>query len=284
MLSGIFSEMKQRQRSFKGALILCLGLGGCAAQAGSVSGVQDAIVPHVAEYHFKLTHAEQGSSIVDASGVLGYRFEKVCDGWVTEMQQIMILQGSEGTPINSAYSMTQWEDFDGNEYRFRMRDYLDGTKVDEVVGKAIREDDMVRVSYEIPVEVEEELPADAMFPTQHSLVLLKRAQDGIRFGNDLVFDGSGDAPTSRVAVVISDRKEAANAADDPDDIARGAFHRMSLAFYPLGAAENGPSTEMAVDFAENGIAHGMRFDYGEFEVLGTLDKVSRLPLPECGPQ
>lgn len=284
MLSGFFSEIKQRQRSLKGTLIFCLGLGGCTAQAGNVTGIEDAIVPHVAEYHFKLSHAEQGSSIVDASGVLGYRFEKMCDGWVTEMQQIMILQGSEGTPINSAYSMTQWEDFDGTEYRFRMRDYLDGTKVDEIVGKAVRTDDMVKVSYEIPVEVEEELPADAMFPTQHSLVLLKRAKDGVRFANDLVFDGSGDTPTNRVAVVISGSKDADNTANDPDAIARGAFHRMNLAFYPIGAAENGPSTEMAVDFGDNGVAHGMRFDYGEFEVLGTLDKVTKLPLPECGSQ
>ena len=284
MLSGFFSEIKQRQRSLKGTLIFCLGLGGCAAQAGNVTGIEDAIVPHVAEYHFKLSHAEQGSSIIDASGVLGYRFEKMCDGWVTEMQQIMILQGSEGTPINSAYSMTQWEDFYGTEYRFRMRDYLDGTKVDEIVGKAVRKDDMVKVSYEIPVEVEEELPADAMFPTQHSLVLLKRAKDGVRFANDLVFDGSGDTPTNRVAVVISGSKGADNTANDPDAIARGAFHRMNLAFYPIGAAENGPSTEMAVDFGDNGVAHGMRFDYGEFEVLGTLDKVTKLPLPECGSQ
>ena len=284
MLSGFFSEMKQRQRSFRGALIFCLGLGGCAAQAGSVSGIQDAVVPHVAEYHFKMSHAEPGSSIVDASGVLGYRFEKVCDGWVTEMQQIMILQGAEGTPVNSAYSITQWEDFVGSEYRFRMSDYLDGTKVDEIVGKAVRQNDMVKVTYEIPVEVEEELPADAMFPTQHSLVLLKRAQDGEKFANDLVFDGSGDTPTNRVAVVISDRKDAANAADDPDAIAQSPFHRMSLAFYPIGAAENGPTTEMAVDFAENGVAHAMRFDYGEFEVFGTLDKVTRLPMPDCGSQ
>lgn len=284
MLSGFFSEMKQRQRSFRGALIFCLGLGGCAAQAGSVSGIQDAVVPHIAEYHFKMSHAEPGSSIVDASGVLGYRFEKVCDGWVTEMQQIMILQGAEGTPVNSAYSITQWEDFAGGEYRFRMSDYLDGTKVDEIVGKAVRQDDMVKVTYEIPVEVEEELPADAMFPTQHSLELLKRAQDGEKFANDLVFDGSGDTPTNRVAVVISDRKDAANAADDPDAIAQSPFHRMSLAFYPIGAAENGPTTEMAVDFAENGVAHAMRFDYGEFEVLGTLDKVNRLPMPDCGSQ
>ncbi len=284
MLSGFCSEMKRRQRSFKGALIFCLGLSGCAAQAGNVSGINDAMVPHVAEYHFKMTHAEQGSSIVDASGVLGYRFEKMCDGWVTEMQQIMILQGSEGTPINSAYSMTQWEDFDGTEYRFRMRDYLDGTKVDEIVGKAVREDDVVRVSYEVPVEVEEELPGDTMFPTQHSRALLERAKAGDKFANDLVFDGSGDAPTNRVAVVISARKEAANTAEDPDEIARTTFHRMNLAFYPLGAAENGPSTEMAVDFATNGVAQAMRFDYGSFEVLGTLDKINRLPLPDCGPQ
>ena len=109
MLSGFFSEIKQRQRSLKGTLIFCLGLGGCAAQAGNVTGIEDAIVPHVAEYHFKLSHAEQGSSIVDASGVLGYRFEKMCDGWVTEMQQIMILQGSEGTETADLTCAPSWE-------------------------------------------------------------------------------------------------------------------------------------------------------------------------------
>ncbi|RCK44626.1 hypothetical protein TH30_14745 [Thalassospira profundimaris] len=282
MLSVLFSKFEESRRSFAGTLILCLGLAGCAAQAGSVSSVESAMIPHVAEYHFKMTRSDQGSSVVDASGVLGYRFEKMCDGWVTEMQQIMILQGAEGTAINSAYSMTQWEDFAGAHYRFRMSDYLDGTKVDEIVGSAVRESDAVKVTYQVPVEVTEELPADTMFPTQHSAMLLERAAAGEKFGNDLVFDGSGETPTNRIAVVISDQKKPDHNADDPDKIATTLFHRMNLAFYPLGAAENGPSTEMAVDFGLNGVAHAMRFDYGEFEVLGTLDKVSLLPQPDCG--
>jgi len=282
MLSVLSYKSEVGRRSFVGTLILCLGVSGCVAQAGNVSIIDDVMVPHVAEYHFEMVNAEQGSSIVDASGVLGYRFEKMCDGWVTEMQQIMILQGAEGTIINSAYSMTQWEDFAGSEYRFRMRDYLDGTKVDEIVGSASRNSDGVTVTYEIPVEVVDELPAETMFPTQHSAMLLKRAQEGEKFGNDLVFDGSGETPTNRIAVVISDQKDATNSADDPDKIAATPFHRMSLAFYPIGEAENGPSTEMAVDFGLNGVAHAMRFDYGEFEVLGTLDKVSLLPQHDCG--
>ncbi len=281
-MSVLFSKFEVNRRSFAGTLILCSGLAGCAAQAGNISAMESTMVPHVAEYHFKMTRSEQGSSVVDASGVLGYRFEKMCDGWVTEMQQIMILQGSEGASINSAYSMTQWENFAGTQYRFRMRDYLDGTKVDEIVGKAVRESDGVTVTYEIPVEVTEELPADTMFPTQHSVELLKRAAAGEKFGNDLVFDGSGETPTNRIAVVISGEKKPEHKADDPDGIADTPFHRMSLAFYPLGEAENGPSTEMAVDFGENGVAHAMRFDYGEFEVFGTLDKVSKLPQPDCG--
>ncbi len=207
---------------------MCLGLAGCAAQAGNLSGRENAMVPHVAEYHFKMTRSEPGSSVVDASGVLGYRFEKMCDGWVTEMQQIMILQGAEGSAINSAYSMTQWEDFAGSQYRFRMRDYLDGTKVDEIVGKAVRESDAVRVTYEIPVEVTEELPVDTMFPTQHSAILLERAAEGEKFGNDLVFDGSGETPTNRIAVVISAAKQPESTADDPDKIAGTPSHEFGI--------------------------------------------------------
>lgn len=278
----LIAKIEKYRRSLSGTLILCLGLGGCGAQAGNVSAIHDVLVPHIAEYRFKMTRADQNSAVIDATGALGYRFEKMCDGWVTEMQQIMVLQGVEGRAINSAYSMTQWENFDASHYRFRMRDYLDGTKVDEIIGDAVRADDVVTVTYELPVEVVEELPGDVLFPTQHSALLLERARAGVKFANDLMFDGSGDVPTNRVAAVISDSKKAENEADDPDGIAQTPFHRMSLAYYPLGDAENGPSTEMAVDFGENGIAHALRFDYGEFSVIGTLDKVSALPLPDCG--
>ena len=262
---------------------MCLGVSGCAAQAGNMASVQAGLVSHTAEYKFKMTRSDQGSSVVDATGALGYRFEKVCDGWITEMQQIMILQGAEGAPINSAFSMTQWENFDGTRYRFRMRDFLNGTQVDEVVGDAKREGDGgVKVTYEEPVEVVDELPAETMFPTQHSIQLLARALKGEKFANDLVFDGSGDRPTNRVAAVISNVKNEDRKADDADGLTKSPFYRMNLAYYPLGDAENGPSTEMAVDLAKNGVTQALRFDYGDFEVQGTLDKVTKLPAPDCG--
>ncbi|MCC9625774.1 cell envelope integrity EipB family protein [Thalassospira sp. MA62] len=263
----------------------CLGtlsIGGCAEQANGAPSAYDNVVPHTAEYHFDLTHSDAGSSVVDADGVLGYRFEKMCDGWVSEMRQVMILQGAEGTPINSGYSMTQWENFDGTEYRFRMRDFLDGTKVDEIVGTAVRDDDGVTVSYEVPVEVVEELPAETLFPTQHTMLLIERAMAGKTFVNDLVFDGSGDIPTSRIAAVLSGEKKASNNAEDPDNIASAPFHRMNLAFYPLGASENGPSSEMVLDLGNNGVAQKMKFSYGTFEVTGTLDKANLLEFPDCG--
>ena len=177
--------------------------------------------------------------------------------------------------------MTQWESFDGSKYRFRMRDYLDGVQVDEVVGDAVRDKDRVLVTYEVPVEVTEELPADTMFPTQHSVTLLKRALQGDKFANDLVFDGSGDTPTNRIAAVISGAKQAVNDAEDADGIADSPYHSLNLAYYPIGAAENGPSTEIAVDFGENGVAHELRMNYGTFRVRGDLQKVTRLPAPEC---
>tara|TARA_R110002096_G_scaffold38568_6_gene106311 strand:+ start:2426 stop:3328 length:903 start_codon:yes stop_codon:yes gene_type:complete len=292
---------ENRQRSIYGALIFCVVLSGCTAQAGQVrplassdpAGLNPAythkvaetteeLVPHLAEYRFSMTSSEVGSSVVGVRGALGYRFEKVCDGWITEMQHLMVLQGAEGGAINSAYSMTQWESFDGSQYRFRMRDYLDGVQVDEVVGDAVRKADKVLVTYEVPVEVTEELPADTMFPTQHTVTLLRRAMDGDKFANDLVFDGSGDTPTNRVAAVISAAKKSINTANDTDGIAKSPFHSLNLAYYPLGAAENGPSTEIAVDFGDNGVAHELRMNYGSFSVRGVLQKVTRIPAPECG--
>lgn len=299
---------ENRQRSVFGALIFCVALAGCSAQAGQsfvanrgvtspgvvssgefdpahvrkVADMQAELVPHVAEYRFSMVSSDVGSSVVGVRGALGYRFEKVCDGWITEMQHLMVLQGAEGGAINSAYSMTQWESFDGSKYRFRMRDYLDGEQVDEVVGDAVRDKDKVLVTYEVPVEVTEELPADTMFPTQHSVTLLRRALRGDKFANDLVFDGSGDTPTNRIAAVISAAKPSQNNADDADGIANRPYHSMSLAYYPLGSAENGPSTEIAVDLGENGVAQELRMNYGSFRVRGDLKKVTRLPVPECG--
>ncbi len=289
---------ENRQRSVFGALIFCVALAGCSAQAGQsfaagpggfdpahvrkAADIQAELVPHVAEYRFSMVSSDVGSSVVGVRGALGYRFEKVCDGWITEMQHLMVLQGAEGGSINSAYSMTQWENFDGSKYRFRMRDYLDGVQVDEVVGDAVRDKDKVLVTYEVPVEVTEELPADTMFPTQHSLTLLKRALKGDKFANDLVFDGSGDTPTNRIAAVISAARPSQNTAEDADGIANRPYHSLNLAYYPLGNAENGPSTEIAVDFGENGVAQELRMNYGSFRVRGYLQKVTRLAAPECG--
>ncbi|MFH1804805.1 MAG: DUF1849 family protein [Pseudomonadota bacterium] len=239
------------------------------------------LVSHVAEYRLRLSSTTNGSAIVAARGAFDYRFERVCDGWVSEMRNALILQGTEGSAINSAYSMTQWEDFDATRYRFRMRDFQDGQLIDEVNGEAQRLTDKVVVHYESPVEIDEDLPLETLFPMQHSIKLLDQARRDERFGNDLVFDGAGDTPNYRIAAVISGVRSASNKADDADNIAKDPFYRMSLAFYRVGEAESGPTYEMAIDYGGNGVAQRLVQNYGDFILEGELVRVRKLPLPEC---
>ncbi|OKH89404.1 hypothetical protein LF95_05295 [Thalassospira sp. TSL5-1] len=256
-------------------------LGGCSAQAGPSSPAANGLVSHVAEYKLRLVSTSANSSVVAARGAFGFRFEKVCDGWISEYRNSLILQGPQGGAINSSYSMTQWEDFAAKHYRFRVRDFQDGYLTDEVNGDAERLDDKVVVHYEKPVEVTEDLPVDTLFPTQHSIKLMQHAMDGEGYSNDRVFDGAGDTPVYRISAVISGAKKAENAARDEDHIVDKPFHRISMAFFPMDDDAEQPAYEMSVDYGQNGITQGLVQNFGDFKLRGDLIKVRELPPPQC---
>lgn len=255
-------------------------LGGCSAQAGP-SVAANGLVSHVAEYKLRLVSTRANSSVVAARGAFGFRFEKVCDGWISEYRNSLILQGPQGGAVNSSYSMTQWEDFAAKHYRFRVRDFQDGYLTDEVNGNAERLDDKVVVHYEKPVDVTEELPVDTLFPTQHSIKLLQHAIDGDVFASDRVFDGAGDTPVYHISAVISRKMKAENAAIDANHIADTPFHRVSMAFFPVDDDEEQPAYEMSVDYGQNGITQGLVQNFGDFKLRGDLVKVRELPPPQC---
>ncbi|OSQ36577.1 EipB family protein [Thalassospira mesophila] len=269
-----------RQAALALTVIFGAALGGCSAQAGP-SPAANGLVSHVAEYRLRLVSTSANSSVIAARGAFGFRFEKVCDGWISELRNSLILQGPQGGAINSSYSMTQWEDFAAKHYRFRVRDFQDGYLTDEVNGNAERQDDKVVVHYEKPVEVTEELPVDTLFPTQHSIKLLQRALDGQTFASDRVFDGGGDTPTYQISSVVSGAIPADNKAKDEDHIASNPFHRISMAFFPIENDDERPAYEMSIDYGKNGVAQGLVQNYGDFKLKGDLIRVRELPAPQC---
>ena len=262
------------------AVTLGAALGGCSAQAGP-SPAANGLVSHLAEYRLHLVSTSANSSVVAARGAFGFRFEKVCDGWISEYRNSLILQGPQGSAVNSSYSMTQWEDFASKHYRFRVRDFQDGYLIDEVNGDAERLDDKVVVHYENPVDVTEELPVDTLFPTQHSIKLLQHALDGETYSSDRVFDGAGDTPVYHISSVISGAKKAKETVKDADHIADAPFHRVSMAFFPVDDAEEQPAYEMSVDYGENGVTQSLLQNFGDFKLRGDLVKVRELPPPQC---
>lgn len=280
-MPNLKTDLFRRCATTVAAISLTAVLAGCAAQAGP-SGVADNLVSHVAEYKLRLVSTRPGSSVVAARGAFGYRFEKVCDGWISEIRNSLLLQGQEGRPVNSSYSMTQWEDFSATHYRFRVRDFQDGYLTDEVTGEARRDGDKVIVHYEKPADVTDELPADTLFPTQHMIKLIDHAAKGRHFTNDLVFDGGGDTPTYHISSVISGQKPSESTAEDKDGISKKPFRRFSMAFFPIDdPTEDKPAFEMSIDYARNGVAEGLVQNYGDFRLKGKLVRVRKLPAPEC---
>jgi hypothetical protein len=131
----------------------------------------------------------------------------------------------------------------------------------------------------VPEDRTETLPAGAVFPTEHTELLLERAAAGERLFTRTVFDGATEDGTMLVNAVFAGPLEVSTEPEQP--LANAPGWRVRLAFFPLDKATASPEYEVGLELQKNGIARAVELDYGDFTIEGSLDRVERLPDPGC---
>ena len=242
------------------------------------------IVPHQAGYTLDINRTNRDSQVSDANGAMVYTWGETCDGWTVEQRFVLnIVQGNGNVIQLTAFSST-WEAKDGGRLRFNIKRERNGETVEKIRGEARLDapDEFGYAKFELPKPASIKLPKGTVFPTMHTLRLLRRATKGVKTDRQFVFDGSELEGASLVSAFILPPKmpKEPNPTLMPP-LGPREIRSINLAFFaPAGGALE-PEFEMSIALQDNGIAPSLLLDYGDYAVRGTLVRLKELDKPDC---
>lgn len=266
-----------------GRTAVAVGVAVAALVAGQAAAAE--LRPHRAVYDMSLASTRSSSGISGATGAMTYKFADACDGWVVENRTLLTFSYNEGNQVATTWEFVTWESKDGLRYRFHVRSMRDGALVEEIDGIAKLDGHGMGgvAKFERPEAVTVPLPKGTLFPTEHTLRLLERAEAGEKLFLRTVFDGSGMDGPFDVSAIIG-RKFGPEGAD-AKPAARGLTDRPSwrinMAFFPVKARETLPDYEVGLRYFSNGLAKDVLQNFGDFALRGRLDTLEPLPPPDC---
>jgi hypothetical protein len=282
-------------RPFGIALLLGL-LAVPAAGAGELA-------PYRALYHLSLVSAKSGSGVVAAGGAVLDEWGETCDGWTEQERFLLRLQYAEQGDEKIKSNLVSWEAKDGLRYRFDERrettgedgrrpsdteDEPQGAVAEEIRGEAHLDgpDKPGTAEFTRPEATTLSLPAHALFPTAHTLLLIARARAGDQLVTRRLFDGSDLASAAQVSAFIGPLLAPGAAWKDAPPLAKAALldrpsWRMRLAFFPAAQTTGLPDYEETIRLFDNGVVGEMLFDYGDYVIRAKLDDIEALPRPGC---
>ncbi len=268
----------------------CVRVLGLAALAAIVAtpmpaarAVDPVVVPHRALYQMQLAGTRTGSAVTGVSGRMVFEWADACEGWTIEQRFQLTFQYAEGNRVEMVTNYATWETKDGRSYRFNVRRLMNGELDEEVRGDAsVDAAGQGRVRYLRPEAREEALPPGTLFPTAHTLELLRAARVDERFVARVVFDGSdNEGPTDVSAAIGAGGKPRVTLPGPGGALLAGTMYPVRMAFFPVASGNPEPQYEMTLWLLENGVAEQMLIDYGDFRVQGILRELEALPAPRC---
>lgn len=255
--------------------------------AAAFSSPADAIElePHRAVYSISLDSSKPTTRVNGAQGKLVYELQgNACAGYSVQLRQSTDLH-TEGGSVSSAVSTATWEDGEGNAYRFRITNALNGEKPDEADGVAERKDGRLVVKATKPETDTIQLGNGVMLPTQHVLRVLEKARSGEALLEAAVFDGSPDArKVYDTLAVIGKGATGARSLEGSvkeSELVDLTYYPVTISYYERGTSSETPDYVISFNLFENGVSGALRLDYGEFALKGTLTSYEALPQEEC---
>ncbi len=242
------------------------------------------ITPHRAAYKLELKRTGRSGRISEANGAMVYTWGETCDGWTVEQQFVLNVVQGDGNAMQLTAVSSTWESKDGTRLRFNIKRERNGQEVEKIRGEARLdgENGAGVAEFEMPKPTRIKLPKGTVFPTMHTLRLMRRAAEGAKTDRQLVFDGSElepPGPVSAFILPLKDPKNPSKAIVPP--LGPQKVRKIQLAFFSaLGNAQQ-PEFEMTIALQNNGIAPGLVLDYGDYAVRGTLARLEALEKPDC---
>lgn len=269
--------MRVRFAGFVAALALLSVLVPVAAAKAS-----QLLAPHRAVYDLELESASDSTGITALSGRMVYEFAgTACDGYTVKFRYVTRVDTSEDSRLTDQQTTT-FENGDGSVFSFASKSFINDSLDKEVRGTARRKGNTTQVELKRPDEKKIEFGV-ALFPTQHMVDLIKRANGGQTFYETSLFDGSDDADRAMITTVVIGKKttgeEGKGDVSAMGPLKKDPYWPVSMAYFDPQEQQNGeetPSYRITFKLYENGITRDLLMDYGDFSMKGHLVDLSLL--------
>lgn len=264
-------------------IVMCCAAFG-AATVPALAGPSD-LVPHRAVYDLSLKEASERSGIDDMRGRMVYEFGgSQCDGYTVKFRFVTQIDTGEAVRVTDQQTTT-YEDIRDHRFDFVTKSYVNDSLDHQIKGSAELEGADIKVDLDQPKDETLDLTA-ALFPTEHLIELLEKAEKGETFYQSRIFDGSDDADESLMTTTVVG-KEQKPAAGDPelakaDALAKESFWPVSISYFnEEGEGDGVPIYSIAFKLYRNGVTRDLTMDYGEFSLEGELAQLEYLQAEPC---
>jgi hypothetical protein len=273
------------------ALLLDFGL---AAPVKALAAKEPTkLVAHRAVYEMSLDDARSASGITGVDGRMVFEFTgSECDGYSLNMRMVTEMTDSQGQTNLTDLRSSTWEQGDGQKFRFQSAQYLNDKLGDVTMGRAVRAapNADVKVKISQPAAGELDLPAQVLFPTQHSFALIDAALAGQSLFQARIYDGSEKGrkvydTTAFIGKMVKPGVDADKLEAPAKDKGLGdlASWPVSIGYFEAKGGDLTPSYQIDFRLYANGVSRELLIDYGDFSIHGTLTSLEYLKATECHP-
>lgn len=270
------------------SLFLLLGLTGLSAHpapavdnSAELQAIARGLVSHRALYTLSVARADPRNYRNGVAGGLSLEFVHACDGYVLN-QRFVIETSTEDGAVLTNMTLNSWESLDGQRFRVKMKDEVNGDLEQELNGEAKLTSTGGEVSFTLPEDTSLALPAGTMFPTDHTVRLLALARTGGNWLQASVYDGASADAYSEVGGFIGGEMPV-EAGEKPvlAPLKGQRSWRIRLAYFSSDKQSDTPEYEIAYRLYENGVADDIVFDYGDWAIRASLKLLEMKPRDAC---
>lgn len=283
------------------AALLALSVGQ-TAMAAPVAPADPAtelgMVAHRALYDVKLLSAKNGSQIINISGKMYFEWKPSCEGWLTNHRFNLAYDYADSPPMEIGSEFSTYESYDGKALDYSSRRSRDGEMYEELRGKAsLATKGHGKAQFTIPEDLSFDLSDGVVFPTAHTIALMKKAREGQKFFKVITFDGSDDKGPVEINAFIGKHfkageqsvlKRSSNfspvSASAVDKSLLGPGWQVRMAFFPTLDPQAFADYELTMAFHESGVISDMVIEYGDFSVSQRLVALEKVKTDSCQAQ
>ena len=260
-----------------------------AMLAGQAVAGPAPLLAHRAVYDIALI-PEKSHGVVNAGGRIAFEFSgNACEGYILNFRQFTTIDDGEGRSKVMDMRSSTWEQAEGKEFRFNLKNLVNNQTSQLADGVAERgSDGGVSIALKQPRLTKLDLPDEPVFPTEHTRRLLDAARKGERSLQIALYDGSdGGEKYYDTTSVIGNAIEGP-ATDRLEDVAKKAGLSaekrwpVSVSYFETGqSGDRTPSYVMSFDLLDNGVYSNIRFDFGDFSLAARMSQFETLKSEAC---